>query len=105
MPLFVCALWTALTSLAPLAAVHLLARSRLGVMLTAAIAIAIATGDVVLNAWGGASRGFQVDAFIAASLLLIFVLTAAGLACPQRRPSGLSANVLTVSFPPAAKEP
>ncbi len=41
-----------------------------------AIAIAIATGDVVLDAWVGALRGFQVDAFIAASLFLIFVLMA-----------------------------
>ena len=101
--MYFCAYWTALTFLDPLAAVLLLAKPRLGVMPT--VAIAIVTGDVVLNAWAGAPRGFQVDAFISASLFLIFVLTTARLAWPRRRPYGLSANVLTISFPPAAKEP
>jgi len=70
-------------------------------MLNVAIVIVIVTvtGGVALKAWVGALRGFQVDAFIAASLLLIFVLTAAGLAWPQRRPSGLSGGHLGLRLP------
>ena len=42
----------------------LLARPRLGVMLT----VAIITSDVALDAWVGAKYGFQLDSFIAQSL-------------------------------------
>ena len=52
MLVFVFAYWMALTFLDPLAAVFLLARPRLGVMLT----VAIITGDVTLNSWVGATR-------------------------------------------------
>jgi hypothetical protein len=57
------------TFLDPLAAVLLLARARLGVML----AVAIITSDVMLSAWVRAKRGFQVGAFVAQGLFLIFV--------------------------------
>lgn len=66
MPLFVCAYWTTLTLLDPLAAALLLARPRLGVMLT----VAIITIDVALNVWVGATRGFQLDALIAQATFL-----------------------------------
>lgn len=44
----------------PLAAVRLLARPRLGVLLT----VAIIASDVTLNGWVGVTRDFQVDAFM-----------------------------------------
>lgn len=52
----------------PLAAVLLLARPRLGVML----AVAISTGDVVLKVGGGVTRGVQHDVFIAQGAFLGF---------------------------------
>jgi hypothetical protein len=58
-----------------LAAVLLLARQILGVMLT----VAIITSDVVLNGWVGGTRGFQLEAFVARSLFLVFVLATARL--------------------------
>lgn len=50
MPVFVCAYWRRTDLPRPLAAVLLLARQSLGVMLTVAIITCI-TSDVALNAW------------------------------------------------------
>ncbi len=99
MPLFVCAYWTTLTFLDPLAAFLLLARPRLGVMLT----VAIISSDVALNAWVAAKFGIQLDAFIAQVLFLGFVLATARLAWPRRRSLGLSGGTSTMGFPPTAK--
>jgi hypothetical protein len=85
----------------PLAAALLLARPRLGVMLT----VANIPNDVVLNAWVGATRGFQVGAFVAQSLLLAFVLATARLARPQRCSPGVFARTMTMGFPTDATEP
>lgn len=93
-----------LTFLDPLAAVLLLARSRLGVILTVAI-VAIVTSDVALNEWVGATLGFQVGAFVAQSLFRAFVLARARIMWPRRRFPGLFACTMTMGFPPAAKEP
>jgi hypothetical protein len=61
--------------------------------------------DAQLNARVGASRGFQVGAFVAQSLFLIFVLTTARFARPRRRYPGVFARTMTTGFPTAAREP
>ncbi|MDN2702008.1 hypothetical protein O0881_08380 [Janthinobacterium sp. SUN100] len=78
-----------LTFLDPLAAVLLLARPRLGVMLM----VTIVTGDVALNVWACPTRGFQVGAFVAQSLFLLFFLMTVRLAWPRRGSSGLSEGI------------
>jgi hypothetical protein len=50
------------------------------------LTVSIIASDVALNAWGGAARGFQLDAFIAQSLLLLFVIETARLAWPRHVP-------------------
>lgn len=99
MSLFVCAHRTALTFFDPLAAVLLLARPRLSVVLT----VAIIASKVALNVWGGATRGFQLDAFVAQSLFLLFVLVTVRFAWPWRRSPGLFARTMTMGFPTAAR--
>lgn len=100
-PVFVCACWTALTFLGLLAAALLLARPRLGVMLT----VATITSEVALNVWAGATCGFQVGAFVAESLFLNLVMVTARLAWSRRRSSSLSAGIMVISFPAATKGP
>lgn len=87
----------------PLAVILLLAKPSLGVMLT----VTSITSDVTLSAWVGstlgATRGFQLDAFIAQGLLLLFVLATARLAWPRRRFPGLFGGTMMIGFPPAAR--
>jgi hypothetical protein len=61
------------------------------------LTVAIIASDVVLNAWVGAIHSFQLDAFIAQSLVLVFVLATARIAWP-RRSSGLPGGRLLWDF-------
>ncbi|OYO31346.1 hypothetical protein [Janthinobacterium sp. PC23-8] len=65
-----------LTFLDPLAAVLLLTSPRVCVIPT----VGIVSSDIALNAWVGATLGFQVGAFVAQSLLRPFVLARARIA-------------------------
>lgn len=80
----------------PLAAVLLLARARPGTMLT----VAIIAGDVALNGWVGATRGFQVDAFIAASSWRLFESIGCGDVLRVRSGAPMMAGFLTVARGP-----
>lgn len=70
LPAFVCAYWTSLTLIDALAAVLLLTAPRPGLALTAAIIVS----DVAINAWVGLAYGFDVPAFLAQVLFLLFVM-------------------------------
>lgn len=74
----------------PLAAVLLLTRPRLGVML----AVAIITAGVALNAWVGATRVFQLEAFAARGLLPKFRAATARLVWLRRRSPWLRERLL-----------
>jgi hypothetical protein len=69
------------------------------------LTVAIIASDVVLSAWVGGTRGFQVGTFVAQSLFLALVLTTARLARPRRRSPGVFARTMTMGFPTAAREP
>lgn len=71
LPVPVCVFWTALTFIDPLAAILLMTTPRPGLALT----VAIIVSDVVVNAWVGATYGFDVAAFSAQALFLVFVLS------------------------------
>jgi hypothetical protein len=77
----------------PFAAVLLLARPRLGVMLSVSIITIVIIRAVALDIWVGAARGFQVEVIAARNLVLILVLATGRLRWPQRRSLGLSDDV------------
>jgi hypothetical protein len=101
MPLFVCAYWTSLTFFDPLAVVLLLAKPRLGVMLP----VAIITRDVVLDAWVGATRGFQVGAFIAQCPIYAFRAGGGWTRVAASTFSGSVRGHMTMEFPSDVREP
>lgn len=102
MPLFVCTHWTTLTFFDPLAAVLLLAGPRLGVMLT----VATITSDVVLNAWVGATRGFQVGAFArcAESVPAFRAGDGSNRVATATFRGSVRGGIMTMGFPPSGKE-
>ncbi|OYO27988.1 hypothetical protein CD932_23070 [Janthinobacterium sp. PC23-8] len=69
-PPFVSAFWTALTFIDALAVLLLFARPRAGLLLTVAIMVA----DVAVNGWVGMTYGFDVAAFSAQFVFMLFVL-------------------------------
>lgn len=69
-PRLVSAFWTALTFIDALAVVLLFARPRAGLLLTVAIMVA----DVAVNGWVGMAYGFDVAAFSAQVVFMLFVL-------------------------------
>ena len=71
---FVAGFWTALTFFDALAVALLFARPRAGLALTAGIIVC----DVAVNAWVGATYGFDVPAFAAQCVFLVFVLATLG---------------------------
>jgi hypothetical protein len=70
LPWFVCIFWTALTFIDPLAVILLIVRPTLGVALTGAIIVS----DVAVNSWVGLTYGFDIAAFSAQAVFLMFVL-------------------------------
>ena len=69
-PLFVSVFWTALTFVDALAVFLLFARPRAGLLLTVAIMVA----DVAVNWWVGMAYGFDVAAFSAQVVFMLFVM-------------------------------
>lgn len=76
LPMFVCVFWTALTFVDALAVILLMTTPLLGLGLTTAIIVC----DVVINAWVGMKYGFDVAAFSAQALFLVFVISTVGIA-------------------------
>lgn len=76
LPMFVCVFWTALTFGDALAVILLMATPILGLALTTAIIVC----DVLINAWVGMKYGFDVVAFSAQALFLVFVMSTVGIA-------------------------
>lgn len=76
LPFFVCYFWTALTFIDPLAAILLMTKPILGLILT----VAIIVFDVTINSWVGMTYGIDIASFIAQVLFLIFVISTAGIA-------------------------
>lgn len=91
LPMPVCMFWTALTFVDPLAAVLLMTRPLPGLALT----VAIIVSDVVVNAWVGATYGFDVAAFSAQVLFLVFVMSTVRIAWrgASRAASGSAARL------------
>ena len=69
-PLFVSVFWTTLTFIDALAVVLLFAKPTAGLLLTVAIMVA----DVAVNWWVGMAYGFDVAAFSAQVLFLLFLV-------------------------------
>lgn len=76
LPVFVCVFWTALTFVDALAVILLMTKPMLGLGLTVAIIVC----DVFINAWVGMKYGFDVAAFSAQALFLVFVMSTVGVA-------------------------
>jgi hypothetical protein len=76
LPVFVCVFWTALTFVDALAVILLMTKPIFGL----ALATAIIVCDVVVNAWVGMRYGFDVAAFFAQALFLVFVMSTVGIA-------------------------
>jgi hypothetical protein len=76
LPMFVCVFWTALTFVDALAVILLMTTPLLGLSLTTAIIVC----DVVINAWVGMKYGFDVAAFSAQAMFLVFVMSTVGIA-------------------------
>jgi hypothetical protein len=73
---FYAAFWTSLTFLDSLAVILLFARPRAGLVLTTLIIVS----DVLVNACVGLTYGFDLAAFIAQFVFMVFVLTTIRLA-------------------------
>jgi len=76
LPGFVCVFWTALTFIDALGVVLLMTLPMPGLALTAAIIVC----DVLVNAWVGMAYGFDIAAFAAQALFLVFVMATIGIA-------------------------
>jgi len=76
LPGFVCVFWTALTFIDALGVVLLMTLPMPGLALTAAIIVC----DVLVNAWVGLAYGFDIAAFAAQALFLVFVMATIGIA-------------------------
>lgn len=76
LPVLVCVFWTALTFVDALAVILLMTKPILGLGLTTAIIVC----DVVINAWVGMRYGFDVAAFFAQAVFLVFVMSTVGIA-------------------------
>lgn len=76
LPTFVGVFWTALTFVDALAVILLMAKPRLGVVLTVVIIVC----DVVINSWVAMNYGIDIASWLAQVVFLLFVVSTVGIA-------------------------